>query len=1659
MVRLHTSGDVGNFIKSSRNTKILGTASIAGLFALSVFLFNPVVDTVDDASATTGAANSSTTTLTLSFGHSTASVTATAIDANGTFISSDANGKAAFTVSTNNYTGYELSIVGSDDTGNLSTVPVSGGDPETISSISEITSATDFSVSSASSLNNKWGFAPSKYINGSNVVVDNTGANQVFLPAPTTTPTQLDKTTSANATDNEYTLSLGVRVDYTTPSGVYANTFTLVALANPTPYEVTFDKNTNDTVTNMPSVLDSSTSLTGINIPNTTPVRANYTFVGWCNRKDALNTCPTGGTTYQPNATYGIDQTADNTGVTLYAMWQPNYYMQDVATWGSNLAVGESVQAIDRRDNKIYWVTKEETDPANPRAEFDEITGKAYQIWMTQNLDLDLVAGTKTYTHEDTDLGYTSNNPNASWTPQAQTLTDVADWDSTITTDQSVRNSNYYYPTDPTEVTTEYTSLTNCTGANILAEECAHFKAGTLYNSSLAMAETATDTLAISDVAYSAAPNSICPAGWRLPTGSNSDGTVPSDYGFLLYKNGVTNGLTGGNGNPGYTENGLSIAAGDPIWAGRIGRANNGEYNYLAGSSYIRYSTIYNTNNSFGSDLGLGTYASTDATPYRTWGIAVRCVARPVKSMQNVDLWQDELAINETVQAVDNRDNKVYWITKEETDPASPDAAIDEDTGKSYQLFMTQNLAYDLNTGSPLIPTNSDVTESWTTNRTTIVKTNYSQWQANSYGPYSYNPGDDYWYTSGDNSSSTDNIDYHYTSMSDCMEANHTAVECSHYRSGNYYNWAAAIAVGNTRNYDAKYEDVVDSICPAGWRLPHAAHYRTDVASTFNYGDYNYLLKHHAVIDGYLNGNVDQYEINGLNIIRDEPLWLVRAALFDGGESVSNETLGAGYYWSSTPMPTTDATLRAKSLAFTPSVVSTSNQSTIRESGLSVRCVARTDISNISTLQKLGKLDSTEKKNTIKNMEVGEIYQLEDSRDGETYDIAKLADGHVWMLDNLRLDLTTTTTLTPSDTNITSDWNVPASINSWSDSYEIAKTFNTIKNTDQSYGEGTTKAGVFYNYCAATAGTYCYNSLTGTGDANYDICPAGWRMPTGGPNGEYQELQYVYNSTSALRDALRLPLTGYVENSQVNGQDVRGDFWSLTKENAYRVYGLIVDSSTTYPQALKGRAYGFSVRCILDDTEIADIDTMQDFNNLSSLSRKNVLASMVSGKQYTLTDSRDNNEYTIARLIDGTVWMTQNLNLAGGTALYSDDTNVPEGYPVSGNTPYYTLPASDTNGFDDNSRAFVYNSDTPQSECGQYTDCASYYSYAAATAGTNPNTGDAVYDICPKGWRLPTISEYSVLSSLYQGSTGHIDLTGPWHGEAYGRYANSTFYDSAGHGVFFWSATSKDNISANNFYFQWNYSSTSESSKMAGIPVRCVLNTYIQDATPDTLALLVPTLDSKATFTDKRDNERYVVSRLRDNKVWMLENMRLGGSSTLSLTPSDTNISSNFTLPASINSGFGSFTAAQINADSKYSSQSYGDGNGKIGVYYNYCAASAGTICADDNSEDATSDICPRGWRIPTGGDNGEYETLYIANNLSSGTNDSNFKNSLRTPYSGRYSSNTTINQGTVGYYWASNNTTSTYMGALSVYSSDVTTPKNSDNRSYGQSVRCIKSN
>ena len=187
-----------------------------------------------------------------------------------------------------------------------------------------------------------------------------------------------------------------------------------------------------------------------------------------------------------------------------------------------------------------------------------------------------------------------------------------------------------------------------------------------------------------------------------------------------------------------------------------------------------------------------------------------------------------------------------------------------------------------------------------------------------------------------------------------------------------------------------------------------------------------------------------------------------------------------------------------------------------------------------------------------------------------------------------------------------------------------------------------------------------------------------------------------------------------------------------------------------------------------------------------------------------VVDKRDEQEYTIAKLADGKYWMTENLNIAGGTALSSEDTDFDSNYTLPTTNGWTVtdgkliLPASATKNDADNNLtdstqfgtdnyAYVFNSGNKEN-CGasdQNTPCYSYYSWDTATLGSgrsiNTDNTDADYSICPKNWKLPTSRYTSTFDATTAQDSDFYNLAINY-GMSTGVWSQSTrnFYNRAG---------------------------------------------------------------------------------------------------------------------------------------------------------------------------------------------------------------------------------------------------------------------------------------
>ena len=226
---------------------------------------------------------------------------------------------------------------------------------------------------------------------------------------------------------------------------------------------------------------------------------------------------------------------------------------------------------------------------------------------------------------------------------------------------------------------------------------------------------------------------------------------------------------------------------------------------------------------------------------------------------------------------------------------------------------------------------------------------------------------------------------------------------------------------------------------------------------------------------------------------------------------------------------------------------------------------------------------------------------------------------------------------------------------------------------------------------------------------------------------------------------------------------------------------------------------------------------------------------------------------------------------------------------------------------------------------------------------------------------------------------------------------------------------------------------------------------------------------------DNRDNQVYWIKRLDDGNCWMMDNLNLGAVYlSNNLTSSNTNLST--TISASdFNSyrkasGGESYTSAEYIVVTKANSETNDDvdetSGTKYGALYNYCAASAGTICMsmDSESNNATYDICPAGWRMPKSGavnsGTNEFNNLYI--NSSYDTYDK-----MRAPVSenggafaiaGRfYDGGAPTGQSRFAGWWSSSKYTNNNMAILGITASSSSVSTLSGfNRAQGRSIRCI---
>jgi len=305
---------------------------------------------------------------------------------------------------------------------------------------------------------------------------------------------------------------------------------------------------------------------------------------------------------------------------------------------------------------------------------------------------------------------------------------------------------------------------------------------------------------------------------------------------------------------------------------------------------------------------------------------------------------------------------------------------------------------------------------------------------------------------------------------------------------------------------------------------------------------------------------------------------------------------------------------------------------------------------------------------------------------------------------------------------------------------------------------------------------------------------------------------------------------------------------------------------------------------ILYPVWIASTGNLQGWNGCSSLadiptSGRATLASMTA-----LTDTRDDNVYTVAKLADGKCWMTENLRLdntvsaatmaSGSQGVGGVFTSLPQSadldwYHQTSNNLYtgltaYTLPQLNTNntnmGGKNASGTDLSISHNTSNDHVQWYSYGNYYSWPAAIADTTAhNINNEIVtstSICPTGWRLPiggqstvnTTGDFYILTktlmdgtepnnpnggySYYQGTVDGVDL-GATASSSLRNYPNNFIYSGVWYGSsaytrgsygYYWSSSASVSSLAYGLTFGSSsvYPGTYNIYKYYGFAVRCV---------------------------------------------------------------------------------------------------------------------------------------------------------------------------------------------------------------------------------------------
>ena len=214
------------------------------------------------------------------------------------------------------------------------------------------------------------------------------------------------------------------------------------------------------------------------------------------------------------------------------------------------------------------------------------------------------------------------------------------------------------------------------------------------------------------------------------------------------------------------------------------------------------------------------------------------------------------------------------------------------------------------------------------------------------------------------------------------------------------------------------------------------------------------------------------------------------------------------------------------------------------------------------------------------NLTQGSVTALTDSRDSNTYAVAKLADNKCWMIENFRYSGSGTQTTSLS-----------TSQNTFYQQYSLANIDRSldplaVSSQGSPYYQWYSYGGQ-YSWLSAINSSSNYSS----GTVSTSICPTGWRLPTGGASRDFSALQNALNGTTSNTSTFtssnnwrkypnNFVFAGHWNDIYANNRGTQGYYWSSSVYSSYAAYLLYLDSATVNSDTFYNKRPGRSVRCV-----------------------------------------------------------------------------------------------------------------------------------------------------------------------------------------------------------------------------------------------------------------------------------------------------------------------------------------------------------------------------------------------------------------------------------------------------------------------------------------------